>query len=127
MSENDKIRSFTDLNAWKQGHKLVVGVYGVTRSFPKAEAYSMVDQMRRSASSVTANIAEGFGRQTYKEKLQFFYLAQGSLTELKSFLPIARDVGYSELEDFDGLAEQANLSHKLLQGLLQKTKSFVRS
>jgi four helix bundle protein len=81
--------------------------------------------MRRAASSITANIAEGFGRQTYKEKTQFYYMAQGSLTELKNFILIARDVKYLKKNDFDELAEQANITHKLLQGFLQKTKSFI--
>jgi len=81
--------------------------------------------MRRAASSVTANIAEGWGRQTYKERLQFCYQAQGSLTELKNFLLIARDIGYLEQKQYDELAEMANLTHKLLQGFIQKTKSFV--
>ena len=79
-----KIRSFTDLNAWKEGHKLVILVYKTTKDFPKKETYSLVDQMRRAATSVTSNIAEGFGRQTYKEKAQFYYQAQGSLVELKN-------------------------------------------
>ena len=100
-------------------------VYKITGLFPKSETFSLVDQMRRSASSVTANIAEGFGRQTYKEKVQFCYLAQGSLTELKNFILIAKDVDYLEQKDFDILAEQSNLTHKLLQGYLQKTKSFI--
>jgi len=125
MNDNDKIRSFTDLNVWREGHKLVILVYSMTKLFPKTESYSLTDQMRRAASSVTANIAEGFGRQTYKEKLQFYYLAQGSLTELKNFLLIARDVGYVKEVSFNDLIEQANLTHKLLQGFLQKTRSFI--
>ncbi|MBP1707687.1 MAG: ribosomal protein [Chloroflexi bacterium] len=124
-NESPKIHSFTDLNVWKEGHKLVVSVYRISKSFPKAETYLMVDQMRRAASSITANIAEGFGRQTMKEKLQFYYQAQGSLTELKNFLLIARDVDYLKREDFDLLAEQANLTHRLLQGLIQKTRSLI--
>ncbi len=122
---SNKIKSFTDLNVWKEGHKLVIMVYKITGEFPKTETYSLVDQMRRAASSVTANIAEGFGRQTYKEKLQFYYLAQGSLTELKNFILIAKDVGYLEQINFDNLSEQANLTHKLLQGFLKKTKTFI--
>ena len=120
-----KIQSFTDLNVWEEGHKLVIATYRSTASFPKSETYSLVDQMRRAASSVTANIAEGWGRQTYKERLQFCYQAQGSLTELKNFLLIARDIGYLEQKQYDELAEMANLTHKLLQGFIQKTKSFV--
>jgi len=120
-----EIRSFTDLNVWQEGHRLVIAIYRITGTFPKSEAYSLVDQMRRAAASVTANVAEGWGRQTYKERLQFCYLAQDSLTELKDFLLIAKDVGYLEKKEFDELAEQSNLTHKLLQGFLQKTKTFI--
>jgi four helix bundle protein len=122
---NTKIISFTDLNAWQEGHKLVIEIYKITKQFPKSETYSIVDQMKRASSSVTANIAEGFGRQSYKEKLQFYYMSQGSLTELKNFLLITRDVGYLKREDFDSLIQQANTAHKLLQGLIQKTKTFL--
>lgn len=87
--------------------------------------YSLVDQMRRSASSVTSNIAEGFGRQTYKEKVCFYYIAQGSLTELKNQLLIAKDVKYFSVMDFQILAEKANATHRLLQGLITKSKSFL--
>lgn len=123
----DKIRSFTDLIAWQEGHKLVIFVYKVTKSFPKEETYSLVDQMRRAASSITNNVAEGFGRQSYKEKVQFYYLAQGSLTELKNQFLIARDVGYLSGENFLSAVEKANNAHKLLQGLIKKSKTFISS
>src|SRR3989344_3697710 len=90
----DKIRSFTDLKVWQEGHRLVLMIYQVTNNFPGKETYSLTDQMRRAVTSVTSNVADGFGRQTYKEKVQFYYLAQGSLIELKNQLLIARDVGY---------------------------------
>ena len=118
------IKSFTDLNVWREGHKLVIMIYQLTNNFPREEIYSLIDQMRRAASSVTANIAEGFGRQTYKEKLQFYYTAQGSLIELKNFILIAKDVGYIKAE-LKELVSQSNLTHQLLQGLIQKTKSFI--
>lgn len=123
--KNGKIESFTDLNVWKQGHILVVMVYRITKQFPKEELYSLVDQMRRAAASVTANIAEGFGRQTYKEKLQFYYIAQGSLIELKNFILIAKDVEYITSDQVKEFVEQANITHQLLQGFIQKTKSFI--
>lgn len=122
---NGKINTFTDLNAWKEGHKLVLLVYKITSYFPSRETYSLIDQMRRAVASVTANIAEGFGRQTYKEKVQFYYQAQGSLVELKNFIIIAFDVGYMNQKDYNLLVEQANLSHKLLQGLITKSKTFI--
>lgn len=122
---NNKIKSFTDLKVWQEGHRLVISIYKTTKEFPKKETYSLVDQMRRSSSSVTSNIAEGFGRQGYKEKIQFYYLAQGSLTELKNQLLIARDIEYLEQDDFDKLATLANNTHRLLQGLITKSKSFL--
>ena len=81
--------------------------------------------MRRAVASITANIAEGFGRHSYKEKLQFYFLAQGSLTELKNFILIAKDVGYLSVNDYQKLVEQANITHQILQGFLKSTKTFI--
>ncbi|MBU0569857.1 four helix bundle protein [Patescibacteria group bacterium] len=124
-NKRKKIVSFTDLIVWREGHQLVLLVYEVTSKFPKKETYSLIDQMRRSSASVTNNIAEGFGRKSYKEKTQFYYLSQGSLTELKNQLLIARDVGYLCKKDFSALADQANKTHKLLQGFIRKTKELL--
>jgi len=105
---------------------LVVLVYKVTKQFPKEETYSLTDQVRRAASSVSNNIAEGFGRQTYKEKIQYYYQAQGSLVELKNQILIAKDVGYLKEKDFNSLVNQANTSHRLLIGLIKKSKSYLK-
>lgn len=125
MNDNQKIKTFTDLKVWQEGHELVILVYKITKDFPKDELYSLTNQMRRAAASITSNIAEGFGRQGYKEKIQFYYLAQGSLTELKNQFLITKDVGYLEAKDFGILAEKANNVHRLLQGLITKSKSFL--
>src|SRR3990167_10939945 len=105
-NESPKIKTFTDLNAWKESHGLVLFLYKVTKKFPKEEMFGLTSQMQRAAVSVTSNIAEGFGRQTYKEKVQFYYMAQGSLVELKNFIFIVRDVGYLSKESIIGLFEQ---------------------
>lgn len=126
-NKNKTIKSFTDLKVWKEGHKLVISIYQITKLFPKEEIYSLVDQMRRASVSITSNVAEGFGRQSYKEKTHFYYQAQGSLIELKNQILVAKDVNYLEKKDFQCLAEQINLTHKLLQGLIRKTKTFLKS
>ncbi len=123
--KNGKIESFTDLIVWKEGHKLVIMIYNLTKSFPREETYSITDQMRRAASSVTANISEGFGRQSYKEKVQFYYLSKGSLNELKNFLLIAKDVGYISKYQLEEFAAQANLVDQILQGFIKKSKTFI--
>lgn len=114
-----------DLNAWKEAHKLVIEIYSITRNFPKEEMYSLVDQMRRAVISITSNIAEGFARQSYKEKIQFYYLAHGSLTELKNQIIASKDIGYLSVQDFDKLMIQANIAHQLLQGLIKSSKLFI--
>lgn len=121
----NKIVQFTDLNSWKEAHQLVVVVYKLTKEFPREEVFGLTSQMRRAAVSITSNIAEGFGRQGLKEKVQFYYLAQGSLTELKNQLFICKDVGYISEERLANLMNQANAAHQLLQGLITKSKSLL--
>lgn len=112
-----KIKSFTDLNAWKEGHKTVLMIYKTTEEFPQKEVFALTSQMRRCATSITANIAEGFSRNTINDKYQFYCVAQGSLTELQNHLLVARDVGYLKNNDFHALAEQTTIMNKLINGL----------
>ena len=125
-NDKAKIQKFTDLIVWQEGHKLVIQIYKITKQFPREELYSIVDQMRRASSSITANIAEGFGRH-YKEKVQFYYLSKGSLLELKNFLIIAKDVDYLSEANFNELMSQADRVDKLLQGIINKSKTFIIS
>ena len=120
-----KIREFTDLRVWQESHKLVILVYKETKNFPGEEIFGLTSQMRRAAVSVSSNIAECFGRQSYKEKIQFYYLAHGSLVELKNQLFIARDILYTTVVNFEILMEQAAQVQRLLQGLISKSKTFL--
>jgi four helix bundle protein len=125
MNEKKTIKTFTDLVAWQKNHDLVIMIYEITKKFPKDEIYGIVSQMRRSAVSITSNIAEGFGRQGMKDKIKFYYIAQGSLTELKNQLLISRDSSYLTEDDFNNIAKKANDGHALLQGLIRKSKEFL--
>lgn len=115
--EGDKIKSFTDLFAWKEGHKLVLAIYKETESFPNKEMFGLVSQMRRASVSITSNIAEGFSRNTSKDKCHFYAIAHGSLTEIQNQLVIARDVGYLSQVKFAQIANQTILVSKLINGL----------
>lgn len=119
------IRSFTDLYVWKEGHKLVLDVYKTTRNFPNEERFSLTSQIRRAVVSITSNIAEGFVRQTYKDKIRFYYVALGSLIETQNQLLIARDVGYISKETFEILAAQCVSIHRILNAFIAKTKTFI--
>lgn len=122
----NKIRTFTDLETWKVGHALVLEIYTVTRYFPREETYGLTGQMRRSAVSITSNIAEGFGRRSIKEKVQFYNTARGSLIELYNQLLIARDVKYFSVEQFNLLDLQHHSLHRLLNALITKTNTTFR-
>ncbi len=117
-----KIKSFTDLNAWKEGHKLVLRIYRITTLFPPKEDFGLTSQMRRCAVSVTSNIAEGFARKTNKEKAQFFYTSLGSVTELQNQLLIARDINILSKELFKDLAEETIIVSKLVNGLIKSSR-----
>jgi four helix bundle protein len=116
-----KIESFTDLTTWQKGHDLVIRVYEITNEFPKEEVYALTDQIRRSVVSVTSNIAEGFGRHSYSDRLRFYRMARSSLTELQNQMLVAKDVGYLDADAFDRLANQTTEVQKLLQGLITAT------
>jgi four helix bundle protein len=122
--EKDKIKTFTDLKAWQQSHKLVVMIYKVSEDFPNKETFGLTSQMRRAVVSITSNIAEGFSRQSYSDKIRFYHIAQGSNTELQNQLLVAKDVGYLVSEKFEEIAEQSVTAHKLINGLIKKSKTI---
>lgn len=113
------IQSFTDLNTWKEAHSLVLLIYKETKAFPSEEKFGLIDQLKRSAVSISSNIAEGFSRRSKKEKLMFYFTAKGSLTELQNQILVARDINYLKNRDFSRIAEQTVTVHKLINGLIR--------
>lgn len=122
-----KIEKFTDLDAWKEGHKLVLMIYKTTENFPQKEIFGLTSQMRRCAVSITSNIAEGFSRQSYKEKIQFYSISLGSVTELRSQLLISKDIGLISKDKFQEIANQTIIVHKIINGLIKKSRKNPNS
>lgn len=122
--ESSKIKSFTDLNAWKEGHKIVLEIYLITRKFPKEELFGLTSQIRRSAVSITSNLAEGFSRKSLKEKVQFYRIALGSTSELQNQLLISKDINYLNQSNFTRIAEQTIVVSKLINGLIKVIKKL---
>lgn len=114
-----EILSFTDLLAWREGHKLVLAIYTITKALPESERFGLVSQSQRAAVSITSNIAEGFGRRGEKEKVQFYYIAHGSLTELHNQLLIMKDTGLIEENVFADTLATLETTNKLLLGLIR--------
>jgi four helix bundle protein len=90
-------RSFRDLIVWQKAHAFVLGIYEVSKGFPREEVYGLTSQFRRAAVSIPANIAEGFCRRSSLEKLRFLNIAHSSLEETRYYLILAEDLGYGTL------------------------------
>lgn len=121
--EDTKVKSFTDLITWQEGHKLVLDIYKSTKFFPKDEQFGLTNQIRRATVSITSNIAEGFSRSTQADKSHFYTMAYGSLTELQNQLLIARDVKYIDRDVFTRTADRTIALQKLISGLLRSIKN----
>lgn len=117
-----KASTFTDLEVWKYGHSLALFTYRLTASFPREEIFSLTNQMRRAAISVTSNIAEGFNRESLAEKRRFYSIARGSVSELQSQLHIAKDVGYCSKEEFGEAFDLSVAIHKMVNGLIRSLR-----
>src|SRR5580765_6115576 len=120
--ETQKIKKFTDLKAWQESRMLVKNVYRLTYLFPKEELYGMTNQVRRSCVSVTSNIAEGFKRDTMKDKIHFYVMAHGSLTEVQNQLILSSDLQYIEGSHFEDIMHLTERVDKLLSGLIRASK-----
>jgi four helix bundle protein len=117
-----RIRDFTDLETWRFARRLRVEVYRICRSFPKDETFGLASQLRRAAVSVTANIAEGFGRYSYQENIQFCRQSRGSVYELRDHFTTALDAGYITKEQYAVMDRQAISVIKLINGYIRSTK-----
>jgi len=115
----EKVKNFNDLKVWQDAHELVLEIYKVTKSFPKEEQFGLISQMRRAASSITANIAEGFGRFHYKDKIRFYQQSRASATELQSHILLSRDLKYLPRGNADQLFNQTSEVIKEINGLIR--------
>jgi len=115
--------SYRDLIAWQKAKRVALDVYRFTRRFPKDEVYGLSSQMRRAAVSVPSNIAEGKGRYSQKEFVQFLFHARGSLLELQTQISIARDLDYLDSIAFKNLESQTEELGRILNGLLNRFQS----
>jgi len=119
----EKITSFTDLKAWQKAHELVLLIYKIVSKFPAKEKFILSSQMLRAAISISSNIAEGFARNSAKEKIQFYYIARGSLVELQNQLLITKDLKYIDRSLFETVAQKTIEVHKLINGLIRSLRS----
>jgi four helix bundle protein len=116
-----KISKLEDLDVWKEARILTKIIYQITAKFPSSEQFNLTKHLRECARNIPANIAEGFGRFHYQESMQFYRIARGSLTELKSDCYTSFDCQYLNQIQLNKLLEQCEKVGRLLNGFIRST------
>ena len=117
------MQDFKRLEVWKKSHSLTLEIYRITSRFPRSELYGLTSQIRRSASSVPANIAEGCGRYGNAELTRFLRIAMGSASELEYHILLAHDLNYIATEDYDEISKRLIEVKRMLTGLSNRTRT----
>jgi four helix bundle protein len=117
------VRDYKKIKAWELAHKLALDVYRSTADFPTSEQFGITSQLRRAASSVPANIAEGSDRATDKDFLRFLDIALGSLKETEYFLLLSNNLNYLQETEWKPLNERATDTLKCLVGFMKAVRS----
>jgi four helix bundle protein len=122
--------SYRDLIVWQKAKALAVAIYRATEQFPRTEIYGLTSQLRRCAVSVPSNIAEGQGRNTTGEFIQFLGYARGSLLELQTQIAIALDLGFLPMKEHDSLlqlgGEVLGMLNRLMESLAESPRSHAQ-
>src|SRR5713226_846858 len=119
-SSVDAVKDFRDLHVWQKAHHLTLAVYRFTASFPRDELYGLTTQLRRSSSSIAANLAEGCGRNGDAELARFCSIAMGSASELDYHLLLAKDLKLLNTTDYAEVAQHTTEVKRMLTGLIRK-------
>jgi four helix bundle protein len=114
------MKSFRDLKVWEKSHELALAAYGATANFPKQEMFGLVSQIRRCATSIPANIAEGCGRRGNGEFHRFLQIAMGSASELEYHLLLSRDLKFLDMELHGSLNCRVEEVKRMLSSLIRK-------
>lgn len=116
------MKDFKDMRVWSKAHSLTSGVYKATRGFPREELFGLTSQMRRAASSIGANIAEGSGRRSDGELTRFLHIARGSAAELEYHLLLAHDLELLSDISHGVLVKQTDEVQRMLTSLIQQVQ-----
>ena len=118
-----KVKSYKDLIVWQKAMDMTELLYCIAKKLPKEETYALSDQMRRAAISIPSNIAEGFGRNSKKEYLQFLYIANGSICELETQLTLCVRINYLEENEIQPIISLLSEIGKIIMTITKKLSS----
>jgi four helix bundle protein len=119
------MRNYQDLQVWTKAHALTLKLYQLSRAFPREEIYGVTSQMRRAATSIGANLAEGCGRRTSNELARFVRIAMGSASELDYHLLLCHDLGFLKAEDFRKTSKDLTEVRKMMTSFLRSIEEQI--
>ncbi|WP_165020874.1 MULTISPECIES: four helix bundle protein [unclassified Dysgonomonas] len=120
------MKTHKDLIVWQKGIELVKSIYEITDSYPKSEQFGLVSQLRRCSVSIPSNIAEGCGRNSDKELIQFLYIALGSASELETQVIISVELGFLEKNKAESVEILVNEIIKMVSSLIKSIKTRIK-
>ena len=123
IQRDASMKDFRELKVWQKAHQLTLAVYQITATFPREELYGLTSQLRRSCSSIPANLAEGCGRNGDADSARFCSIAMGSASELEYHVLLARDLKLIKPMDYEQLVQGTTEVKRMLTVLIQKLKA----
>lgn len=122
---SERIKSYKDLIVWQKAILLVTEVYSISKTFPENEKFGLTNQLNRAVVSVPSNIAEGWGRESRKNNLQFLRISRGSLMEVETLILISKNLNYINDQKFKIISEEIEEIGKILQGLIKSVQQKI--
>jgi len=117
------LTSYKELKVWQKAYQLCLGIYKLTRAFPKDEKYNLTSQIRRAAVSLPSNIAEGYGRRTTPDYIRALYIAYGSICELETQIMLSGDLGYISAQSLEPFLENLHEVERMLKALIKSLEN----
>ena len=120
---SEMLKNYKELNVWQKSYEFCLKVYGITAKFPNEERYGLSSRIRRSAVSISSNIAEGYGRKTTLDYIRMLYISYGSVCELETQTMISGDLGYVGKERLQELREEIGDVERMLKAMIKSLEN----
>ncbi len=120
---SEMLKNYKELNVWQKSYEFCLKVYGITAKFPNEERYGLSSQIRRSAVSISSNIAEGYGRKTTLDYIRMLYISYGSVCELETQILLAGDLGFIEIGELGTAKKDIAEIERMLKALIKSLEN----
>jgi len=120
---SEMLKNYKELNVWQKSYEFCLKVYRITAKFPNEERYGLSSQIRRSAVSISSNIAEGYGRKTTLDYIRMLYISYGSVCELETQILLAGDLGFIEIGELGTAKKDIAEIERMLKALIKSLEN----